>query len=760
MPIPVELRQCAQWLVSGSDKAPVSPKTGLYADVRNRNLFVSYEEACVYANQHGLNIGFALTPDDPFAVIDLDSAEADAEQVERQRKIYDSIDTYAELSRSQRGVHIWMRGSVPHGVRRDKVEVYSSDRYMICTGWTLKDAPVADGQELLNVLFSEMDRGLSLTDLEDVDETISDQDVFEMAINAANGDKFDRLSRGEWRDEYPSQSEADFALMNMLCFYTRSNEQAMRLFRMTPLGKRDKAQRDKYLEYMIRKIRAEQAPMVDLSEIDFSTLLNGNGKYEEGEELERFPNVEIHPPHHPTPNGKHLPAPLDFTPPPGFMGELAGYIYNSSTRPVPEVATAAAIAMCAGVVGRQFNISGTGLNQYLILLAKTGVGKEDGPRGIERIFKAVRERIPMIDDFVGPGSFASGQGMARTINERPCFFSILGEFGYTLQELSDVNPTSLTREMKRMLLDLYSKSGKSGVVPPKAYSDKEKNTKMLYAPCVTLFGESTPEAFYEGLSLHHIESGLIPRFLIIEYQGDRTDRNPRAFEAPPPALVARFSELAEIALRMQANQSWQDVELDSGAKHILDLFDAECDERIRAGANEAIRQLWNRAHLKALRLCALLAVVDRPHAGMETADGKIGCVISPEEALWAVNLVSADAHRLSARFEAGDVGEGDSKQMADLERVIRDFVHRPIGELEKYGVTPTMKYHGCVPYVYVQRRVLPLSSFRKDRRGATSAVRAALVDLCEQGKLVEMNKLQAQQTFGSSGKVYKIVGKF
>lgn len=791
--IPAELRDIKQWLVSGANKIPISPLTGVYTDVHRRDLYVSYSQAVEYALQYGMEIGFVLTPDDPFTVIDLDkpdetlTPEERQRIVERQKQIYEAFLSYTELSRSREGVHIWCRGSVTRGVRRDGVELYPQDRYMITTGLTIRELPIADYQSLLETLFHEMggENGYGTTELVEEEETDSDTEIFEMAIHAVNGEKFDLLTRGDWQYDYPSQSEADFALIDMLCYYSRSNEQVKRMFRYSVLGKRQKAQREDYLNRMIVKARAEEVPLVDFSGL----LPQRNGRPEAGENgraaasldtsnslvimtpdeaapssargwdagvdmpnvlVDDIPRQELTPTQDPPPvrnSQKATPSTPEFTMPPGFVGEIARYIYDTSTRPVVEVAVAAALAMTAGIVGRQFNVSGTGLNQYLILLARTGVGKEGGSHGIERLLKAVRNTVPAIDSFVGPGVFASGQAIIRTLDKQPCFFSVLGEFGFTLQDLSDQNANSLTRTMRRVYLDLYSKSGKGSVLPPSAYSDSQKNTKNLYAPCMTLLGESTPETFYEGLSLNHIESGLIPRFLIIEYQGERPDRNPNAFAPPPDALVQRLADLSEVALRMQANHTWEDVSLDADAHGVLEWFDGVCDAEVRSGSNEGVRQLWNRAHLKALRLAALLAVVDRPHLP----------VVNWWEAFWATALVKGDVQNLSARFARGDVGEGNSKQIADLERILTDYGRRSQTELDSYKVPSDVKAQGCVPYAYLQRRALPLSSFRRDKRGSVLALETALKTLCAIGTLREVPKAQVAKMFGGTATIYKIV---
>lgn len=750
MALPNSLRTHNQWLVSGNDKAPRSVKTGRYADARDPTLFVSYEEALAYAAPRSFDVGFALTSDDPFAVIDLDDSVDDpATEAQKQRhaKIYNAFDTYAELSRSGTGVHIWCLGSVPRGARRDHVEVYSSSRYMICTGRVVKDRPITDQNHLLQLLYSEITRGKATgtNDLEEQPALQTDNDVLHMALNAANTEKFEMLCRGEWEDSYPSQSEADFALMNMFCFYSKSNEQCRRMFRMSALGKRDKAHRDKYLDYMIGKIRAEEPEPIDFS------YLRTNGRV-------GIPNET--PPVSQPPLEKVLLASVQsgITYPPGLVGAVAQYIYDSSTRPVAEVGITAAIAMCAGILGRQFNISNTGLNQYVILIAQTGVGKDGASAGIERILHEVRKTVPAVDAFVGPGTFASGQAVIRTLDEKACFFSVMGEFGLTLQQLSDPSAAGHTIVMRRVLLDLYGKSGKGSVIYSSSYSDKEKNTKTLFGPAMTIFGESTPDSFFAGLSQQHIADGLIPRFLIVEYLGSRPDRNTKAFVPPPEELVQRVAGIAETALRMMNNRSFVDIQVGAEATAVLAAFDRECDKRIRDGESEAIKQLWNRAHLKALRLAGLLAAADRGSGGV---GGGVGGVVevNGEEASWSIDLVWRDLEALSERFERGDIGEGLSKQMVDIRRVLRQFVERSPKELEGYGVTQLHKENLVVPHVYVLRRLANVSSFKKDRRGTTNAIKDALQQLIDSEVIKVVPKVQMKTMFnGSDAKLYHIVG--
>ena len=103
--------------------------------------------------------------------------------------------------------------------------------------------------------------------LVETDAVVEDADLIEMASCAANGEKFNLLCAGDMTG-YPSQSEADLALLSILAFYTNSNEQVRRLFRMSALGKREKAvKNDTYLNFALAKIRAKQPPPVNLDEL-------------------------------------------------------------------------------------------------------------------------------------------------------------------------------------------------------------------------------------------------------------------------------------------------------------------------------------------------------------------------------------------------------------------------------------------------------------------------------------------------------------
>jgi len=747
--IPLELRALRQWVCAGVNKVPVSPRTGRAASVTDPSTWGTFDEACSTGSPF---VGFVLTASDPYTIIDLDDKEAHPatpEQLEIHRRILDAIPSYTERSASGRGYHVVVRGTLPYALHRDTVEAYSTGRYMICTGNVVRSAPIVDAQTVLDILTREMTPSQQV-ELDDVGDTLTDEDVFELAINASNGDKFNALCIGDWKTMgYPSQSEADFALLSIFTFYTRSNEQVRRLFRMSALGRREKATADnRYLDRALRKIRARQPQDVDISGLLEKPQPQGGAAGEPGggapaRVLAPHSEVSFVPPlaELSLVNSAKL---VDLTLPPGLVGELAAYIYSSSIRPVPEVALCAAIALMSGAAARCYNVSGSGLNQYLVLLAKTGAGKDGAAAGIDRLMSAVRRHVPMADTFIGPGVFASGQALVKVLDERQCFVSILGEFGYTLRQLCDPDANSALVMLKRVLLDLYSKSGWTSLLRSSVYSDKEKNTKIVQAPNVTILGESTPDAFFEGLNAGHIAEGLIPRFSVVEYTGPRPPRNPNGGAPPSEELTRRLAELVATTLTMGQNNQCASVPLEARAQSLLDALDGRCDRAINDAKSDVDAQLWNRAHLKALKLAALIAVGVEPHNPVVTAP----------IAAWAISFIEREVNGVLARFQTGDVGSGSAHHDLDVQRALEDFAAMTNVQRRTYDVPKVlMNQAKLVPYTYLRRRLRALNSFTNDRRGAIPAIRAAIQDAVDSGQLVKLSPLQVRE-MGLTGELY------
>lgn len=760
--IPHEMRIYPQWVVwryedtdsKKPTKVPYSAKTGHLASVTDPNTWAGFDE-CVNAMSSGwyAGIGFVLTENDPYSFIDLDDTKGDQTALDRQIKIFNEFNSYAERSPSGSGLHIIVKGAIPSGRRRSFIEVYSSLRYMTMTGDVYRNAPINDCNELLNILWGQMGQGsvavAHYAGLAEAKET--DEQVYNRAVAAANGDKFAELYAGKWEGMYASQSEADFALVDIIAFYTQNRAQISRMFRASGLGQRDKAKRDDYVSYMLNKCFDRMLPPVDVDGLR-NKLDEAIAKKEAADRAAALSqNSEATPhPKAPAPNLNEVSK--VYSVPPGLVGEIAQYIYAQAPRPVPEIALAGALGLVAGIVGRAYNISGTGLNQYVLLLAPTGTGKEAIASGIDKLMAQVIRTVPAASDFIGPGEIASAQAIIKYMSRGPTsFVSLVGEFGIYLQQMASVNAPPHLTGLRRFLLDAYNKSGEGKVLRPSIYSDKDKNTTAVLSPSFTLLGESTPEKFYEGLHEGLISEGLLPRFTMIEYHGERPALNPGHLSAQPSfELIDRLSTLCAHALMLNSQHKAIHVQTDATARDLFQQFDAHCDANINTSDREVRRHLWNRAHVKALKLAGIIAVGCNPYDPTITAD----------VASWAINLVVADVRNLLARFDAGEIGidNDETKQLAKVIATVKDFVVSPWPDVAKYAGEGMSNLHSnrIVPYSYVQRRLAAVAVFRKDRIGASGAIKRALKTLCERGDLQEVSRATLAKDYGTSAVAYMV----
>lgn len=787
--IPAELQALNQWVVwrfedqggKKPTKVPYNPATGKKADTTNPHTWSDFAICCMGAEQKLYDgIGFVLASSDPYTFIDLDDVHGDTEAAERQLKIFQAFDSYSERSPSGAGLHIIVKGSVPTGRKRAYVEVYSDVRFMTMTGDVFHASLIQPRQELVTALWEQMG-GAPVVDnyAGDATEKIADQEVINTAAAADNGEKFCNLWHGKWEQYYSSQSEADFALINIIAFYTQHKGQIVRLFRFSALGQRDKAQRDKYVNYMVSRSFDRMLPPIDMDAMKI--MLDEQLKARQAVATVETPNpfIQTAPVYQATfstdtgpfgdlkPNTTAYPVAMGlaetlqtrpvkvakfvYEKPPGLVGDIADFVLAAAPRPVPEMALVAALSLMAGICGRAYNISGMGLNIYLLLLAPTGTGKEQIASGIDRLMAEVGKAVPACREFIGPAEIASAEALLKYMNSTSrSFVSMMGEFALKLKQMSAVNAAPHHTGLKRTLLDLFNKSGEGKVLHPIIYSDRMKNTEVVDSPAFSLMGESSPERFYETLNEGMISEGLLPRFSLVEYDGMRTPLNESHSEAKVPLhVVEKLTALCGHALTLNQANKAINVRCDADATKALTRFDKYCDKRINDGGTEVVRQLWNRAHVKALKLAALITVGNNP----------FDPVVSGASAEWAIRIVVNDVDCLLARFASGRVGMTDASegsQFDDVSRAIMEYFTAPFETLAKYNVTPMLHSQRVIPHSYLARRLSNQLSFRSDRMGATNALKRCVGALLERGELQEVSPSDRASRFRTTARCYVV----
>ena len=250
--IPSELRSKRAWcVISKHNKAP-KKLSGYGMSVNNRGEYLSYANAKdAVASGKFVDIGFILTKDDGYAVIDIDHLQEALNVPEIAALL--KLDTYIETSQSGNGKHIWVKYRGCRSLKTHYIEIYTHKRMIITTGNGNNKNIKAVRIDYLWDLFAPETTTTTQNNRSLLRQ--SDEGVILDAQMAKNSNKFEMLFAGCWEGMgYPSQSEADYALIAILAYYTKDREQIKRIFLSSSLGARDKAQNTDYVDRMIGKL--------------------------------------------------------------------------------------------------------------------------------------------------------------------------------------------------------------------------------------------------------------------------------------------------------------------------------------------------------------------------------------------------------------------------------------------------------------------------------------------------------------------------
>ena len=448
-------------------------------------------------------------------------------------------------------------------------------------------------------------------------------------------------------------------------------------------------------------------------------------------------------------DGPPLPVQGALPMPPGFVGDMARFIYESALLPVPEVAITAALGFMAGICGKVWVIPKSGLNLYIVLVARSGIGKEALHDGISDLINAALPLCPVAGNFVDFTEYASGPALIKALSQNQCFVNVSAEIGRRFLAMAANRDPSM-QTLRTQMTNLYGKSAPNSITGGITYSSQENNVESMKGVAFSIVGETTPGTFYESLTPAMMEDGFMSRFCVIEYQGDRPEKNRAPITTPPEKLVRGLADLmthSDLSLAAGNNQM---VAFHADAAALLEAFDVRCANGVRATDDEAKRQVWNRAHLKALRVAALLAV----------GDAYLNPIVTVEQAQWAIGLVEYGNGTFLGRIESGEVGVGtDSGREQKVIDVCVEFLGLPDNHkrLTDYTHGARMKEASIVPRRYIQQKTQRFSMFENHPLKHTAALNLAIKTAIANGKIMEVKKVKMAENYNYHGDGYRLL---
>lgn len=255
--IPEELKQTPNWVCWRSEarenkkpaKVPVTPGVGLHAaQVNDPQSWRPYSEAVAVFKQREelLGIGFVFSAADPFAGIDVDDCrDPTTEQLnDKALHLIEQFNSYTEISPSGTGIKIIIKGNSPgNRERRGGLEIYSHNHYFTITGRHIPGTPktIESRQGPLADLYQKIFGKTKIppkpapTAIDPVLERVRKIKDEELISQALRQRRFKKLWQGGL-DNFPSHSEADFALCCQLAYWTCGDRERIdRLFRQSGL---------------------------------------------------------------------------------------------------------------------------------------------------------------------------------------------------------------------------------------------------------------------------------------------------------------------------------------------------------------------------------------------------------------------------------------------------------------------------------------------------------------------------------------------
>jgi len=779
--IPLEMRERRQWVCANYDKKPLivfNGRAGEGASVTEPNDWGTFEDAVDLWQSYPniiMGIGFVLTKDDPYVIIDFDD-KPEKPAPEGARAWFGQaavkLGCYVEKSISGYGFHAFLKGDFPRGVKGHGFEMYGHERYILITGDMVQAGPMVHDQEFIESLAEliETNRPNVGGSKYEFNELVAkrDDDRVMRHLEALNKNLFSLYQTGDWQGYFQhvkpdardkSQSVADLAVVQALCSCTDSDEQVLRLWRRSPLDphqrKEPSKKKPKPEDYMRRTIGLARAHVANdrasVPVMDFSSLSkNAKANWEP-------PPPAPPPPPPPTPLAPP-PVPTAGPFPPGLLGDIARYIYRVAPRPIEDLAMAAAISYMAGICGRTYNVSAQGLNQYVLVVANSGIGKEGMKHGIDSIQSAVSRISNHAGKFIGPSNFTTGAAVQKHLETEPCCLSLFTEFGQMLVRFNSQRDEH-GKLLKAALLSAYTKSGFQSVMDKAKYSKDENSIESIKSPNLSILAEGTQSTVFDNLPMGSILDGFLPRFLCIEYTGERPPLNEHLAEQPPPQLVSRVAELMERA--EQARQGKQvmdgpgagmlkerpytgeDVSFNAEAESYRLDFIKRIDAEYNALDSEGLRALNSRLYLTTLKLAALCAV----------GCNFYGPVITLPILQWAEKLARRSHDTFASKLQKGDIGgNAVGKREQVIIDIARDFILNGASPsyFTKNVDIKALRANACVTYDYIRRRVRMQKAYADDGVFGGSVLKAILTGLQDAEVLVPIAAAEAKERFGVS----------
>lgn len=432
--------------------------------------------------------------------------------------------------------------------------------------------------------------------------------------------------------------------------------------------------------------------------------------------------------------------------PQGLLGDMYDFFMEHAPAPNPVFSLAGAKTMLAGIIGRQYQVSGSGLQFYNLVLAPSGTGKQSATSGIRAIENALRKALPVLwDRHSGPTLLASAPGMQTLLKERPSCYAVLNEYSTTLRAITNVRSNETTTRLKGALLDLYTASSPGTIFGSAWYSDKEKKKDPVMSPAFSFLGDAVAEEFKEVIDADVIKDGFLPRHSIYVYEGFPPPANRNRKMTPPEQLVNTLGKLIVHIQELETRDEYVQIPVYS-LEAIPDLHDKYSTKKAHElGINNPTLPLYHRVAHKVVREAALTAF-------SRWAAGQGELLVTETDLAMAEALVLHQTDYMVQAMSRGGLGRGGNARESKILEAISDWQRVDKAARKAYRVPGyILDRNDIVPQRYIVERCKRAKLFEvDDRTTPAEIVRKTLDGLVLQGTVEQLTPEEVLSQFPTS----------
>lgn len=189
--------------------------------------------------------------------------------------------------------------------------------------------------------------------------------------------------------------------------------------------------------------------------------------------------------------------------------KIAKFIDRCNFKHQPSLSIGAALCAVGTIKAHRVQTeTGGRTNLFCMGIADSGSGKQAALDVVDRIFYDAN-----ISELIS-GVPASDSGIIRLLADRKGKALILwDEIGYALKCITNEKSSSHEKKILSALMEIYTKS--KTTYRGKEYANAKLNESFLiHQPCLSIWGATTPDKFYESLTIGNAADGFLPRWLL------------------------------------------------------------------------------------------------------------------------------------------------------------------------------------------------------------------------------------------------------